>query len=161
VRDVVGAMRGQGSRMRRRDPAGRGDDFDQGNGEVAFDLGLVLRDLVRDTPGLLVHLDLPALLDVEAGPHAQCVVRCVQEIVTNTLRHAHASNLWIRIQRDRDGIAVDARDDGRGAPAFRPGHGLRGMQERLEDLGGWLRVSAPAARDFSLSAWLPGDGVPS
>jgi signal transduction histidine kinase len=146
VRDVVGAMRGRGPRP--------------GAGE-GMDLGAVLRDLVQDTPGLRVHLDLPAPITVDDGARAQCVVRCVQEIVTNTLRHAHARNLWIAIRSGGDGLAVDARDDGGGAPVYCAGNGLRGMQERIEDLGGWLQVHSPSSRAFALSAWLPTGGGPS
>src|SRR5215468_10194993 len=113
VREVVGAMRAsQGS-----------------------DLVHALRALVDDLPGLTVHLAVPDTLVVDDAARAHCVLRCVQEIVTNTLRHAAARNLWIAIA-ERDGaIAVDAHDDGCGAPVVAAGNGLSGMQARLEELG--------------------------
>jgi signal transduction histidine kinase len=136
VRGVVGAMRA---------PEGR----------KGIDLARALAELLADTPGLRVHLDTPDGVRVEDGARAQCVLRCVQEIVTNTLRHACAGNLWIRVVGDGSGITVEARDDGRGASGFRPGNGLAGMRERLESLGGRLRVHATPACAFALSAWLP------
>jgi signal transduction histidine kinase len=135
VREVVGAMR-----------ASQGTD-----------LVHALRTLVEDLPGLTVHLALPETLVLDDAARAHCVLRCVQEIVTNTLRHAAARNLWIAVEQ-RDGvIAVDAHDDGCGAPAVNAGHGLTGMRTRLEELGGLLRI-APAP-SFQVSAQLPLPGV--
>jgi signal transduction histidine kinase len=131
VREVVGAMRAsQGS-----------------------DLVHALRALVEDLPGLTVHLELPDALIIDDAARAHCVVRCVQEIVTNTLRHAAARNLWISVEQRDGAIAVDARDDGCGAPVLAAGHGLSGMQARIEELGGFLRI-APAP-SFRVSAQLP------
>jgi signal transduction histidine kinase len=131
VRDVVGKMRTS----------------------EATDLREALRTLVEDLPGLTVHLSLPDALYVDDPARAHCVLRCVQEIVTNTLRHARASNLWIRIAQHDGDLAVEARDDGRGASVLCAGHGLSGMQARLEELGGFLRI-APAP-SFAVTAQLP------
>ena len=85
---------------------------------------------------------------------ADCIVRCVQEIVTNTRRHARgAENLWIRMRHDADTIVVEARDDGPGAPDLQEGHGLRGMRARLVELGGELEIRR--RRPFVINARLP------
>lgn len=131
VRDVVGAMRAS----------------------EAADLRVALQALVDDLPGLTVHLTMPDALRIDDAARAQCVLRCVQEIVTNTLRHARAANLWITIGLRDGGIAVDTRDDGRGAEAVTAGHGLSGMRARLEELGGFLHI-APAP-SFAVTAQLP------
>lgn len=133
VRDVVGAMRT----------------------EHGADLVLALRSLVRDVPGLTVHLDVPEVLVVDDPARAQCVVRCVQEIVTNALRHARARNLWVRVERAGEEISVDARDDGRGAQSVCDGLGLSGMRGRLEELGGLLEIATAPERAFSVVARLP------
>jgi signal transduction histidine kinase len=133
VRAAVGAMRGAGG----------------------ADVGRALRELCAETPGLVVHLDLPEPFAVDDADRAHCLVRCVQEIVTNTLRHAGAQNLWIRVARTASFVEVDARDDGRGASEVRAGNGLRGMRERIEEMGGRLAVAAAPA--FSVSARLPVD----
>jgi signal transduction histidine kinase len=131
VRDVVGKMRtSDGADMRE-----------------------ALRTLVEDLPGLTVHLSLPDALFIDDAARAHCVLRCVQEIVTNTLRHARARNLWIKIEQHAGGLAVDARDDGRGASVLATGNGLSGMRSRLEELGGFLHI-APAP-SFALTARLP------
>ncbi len=133
VRDVVGAMREM----------------------PGPDLAASLRTLVEGVTGLEVHLDMPAELHLEDSARGQCILRCVQEIVTNALRHSRAKNLWITITRDDGAITLDARDDGCGAVEVRAGHGLSGMRARLEEMGGWLRVAAEPSRAFIVSARLP------
>ena len=101
---------------------------------------------------------MPEVLELDDGARGQCILRCVQEIVTNALRHSRAKNLWITITREDDVIALDARDDGCGATEVRAGHGLSGMRARLEELGGWLRVATEPSREFAVRAWLPAKG---
>lgn len=119
-------------------------------------LAEAIRAVVAEVPGLAIHLDAPESLVVEESGRADCVVRCVQEIVTNARRHARgAQNLWIRLRREADDLIVEARDDGRAAAAVRDGQGLRGMRSRLEEMGGWLEVRTAPGLSFSLSARLP------
>ena len=140
VREVVGTMRSD-------------------RGEGARTLLAAIRALVVDVPGLAVHLDVPESLVVEDPCRAECVVRCVQEIVTNARRHARAQNLWIRL-RDTDGhLSVEAHDDGQGAEEACDGHGLRGMRSRLEEMGGWLEVRTAPERAFAIRAGLPLRGM--
>jgi len=117
------------------------------------DVGHALRELCADTPGLQVHLDLPEPFIVGCSARAHCLVRCVQEILTNTLRHAAAETLWIRVEQTPASILVEARDDGRGAADLRAGNGLSGMRARIEEMGGQLALAATPA--FSVSARLP------
>ncbi len=118
------------------------------------DLGAALRVLAEGAPGLRVHLDVPQPLALEDPARAHCVLRCVQEIVTNALRHARAQNLWIEVVCEKDGsISVDAKDDGCGAAVVRTGGGLSGMRARLEEMGGFLSVAS--APSFAVSARLP------
>jgi signal transduction histidine kinase len=75
--------------------------------------------------------------------------RVAQEALNNVLKHAHAGHVTVRLDT-RDGrAALEVADDGVGfEPALRggDGFGLPGMRERVERLGGSLRVeSAPGA----------------
>ncbi|WP_367115197.1 sensor histidine kinase [Actinophytocola sp.] len=79
----------------------------------------------------------------------------MQEIVTNTVRHADADHLSITVTKDGPDVLVAARDDGRGAASVRPGNGLTGMRERLENLGGALTYETEPDRGFRLRARLP------
>src|SRR5262249_51851301 len=57
-----------------------------------------IRAIVVDAPGIAIHVEAPESLVIAESRRADCIVRCVQEIVTNTRRHARgAENLWIRM----------------------------------------------------------------
>jgi signal transduction histidine kinase len=90
---------------------------------------------------------------------AQVLLRCAQEMITNSVRHARARNLWIRLSEDANGIALTARDDGRGVDAVRSGNGLNGMAERLRQLGGDLEVESSPGAGFALLARVPVENV--
>ena len=74
------------------------------------DLASLLQDLCTAAPGLCVHLELPGTLAEDCAARARCVVRCVQEILTNALRDAHARNLWIVVTQSRGPVGHRARD---------------------------------------------------
>ncbi|NOK31934.1 sensor histidine kinase [Corallococcus exercitus] len=115
-----------------------------------------LRALAEGVPGLAVHLEVPEALALESSEAAHSLFRCVQEVLTNTLRHAGAHNLWIAIEPTEDGgVRVHARDDGGGAARVTPGSGLTGMRERFTRLGGRVEWRAAAGKGLELEAWLP------
>ncbi len=121
-----------------------------------LDLAAALRALVRALPAPRIHLELPEGLQPVDAERARTVFHCVQEIVTNARRHADAENLWIDLRSGTEGLRVHARDDGRGVSELRPGNGLAGMRERLEEAGGSLEIASAADRGFELWAFVPG-----
>jgi signal transduction histidine kinase len=62
---------------------------------------------------------------------SQAAYRIVQEAVTNTLKHAHARVLDVRVRYLSGELELDVTDDGRGGPASAGGMGLVGMRERV------------------------------
>ncbi|MCC6780160.1 MAG: ATPase [Hyphomicrobiales bacterium] len=72
------------------------------------------------------------------------IYRCVQESLTNVIRHAQASRVTVTLSETDEAsietaghLALTIEDDGRGIdPEAPPGYGLRGMQERVQGLGG-------------------------
>jgi signal transduction histidine kinase len=117
-----------------------------------------IRALVEPIDVPRVHLSAPAALPDCDAARAETLLRLVQEIVTNALRHAQARNLWISLAATPRGIDVDGRDDGRGAAGWRDGNGLRGMRERLSALGGSLEVSSTPGSGFAVHARIPQPG---
>ena len=118
-----------------------------------------LVDTVRAT-GLAVELTLPD--DVEAVPRqtGAAVYRITREALTNVLRHAGASNASVQVDHHDGRIEVAIRDDGAGAfnghePAA-AGHGIAGMRERAEALGGTLSAGPSSDGGFLVTATLPG-----
>jgi len=128
-------------------------------GSTRFDLGTAIRLLAADVTGIEIRLELPTVLEIEEGARADALLKCVQEIITNTTRHASARNLWITIARDSDGISLRARDDGRGTNMIQPGHGLTGMRERFEALGGRIELRSSEGRGFEVIGYMPATRV--
>ncbi|MBT8064396.1 MAG: sensor histidine kinase [Xanthomonadales bacterium] len=121
------------------------------------DLAAALRTLVGGTPEPSIHLDLPSELALTDPVRAQVLLRCAQEMITNSVRHARADNLWISLVQDEEGVALTARDDGRGVDEVKAGNGLNGMKERLGHLGGELNIETRPGAGFKLHAWVPAE----
>jgi len=120
-----------------------------------FDLGAAVRTLADAATQPQVHLDVEEGIVVDDPLQAHAILRCVQEVITNTMRHAQARNLWISISRRDEGIALTARDDGRGVDAVTWGNGLRGMRERFEELSGRVDFSSKPGAGFEVQAFVP------
>lgn len=125
----------------------------------SFDLSGALARVTEEIPHPRVHLDVaPGLAPDDR--HAATLVRAVQEIATNTIRHARAENLWISLVEADGVLCLDARDDGVGAPQPVLGNGLNGLTERTAALGGTVELDGAAG--FRVRVRLPlAAGVPA
>lgn len=88
---------------------------------------------------------------------ATSAYRIVQEATTNIIKHAGPSlNVSIGIEHRDPGLVITVTDDGRGAAAATTdGHGLTGMNERAEILGGTLRAGPRIGGGFEVVASIP------
>lgn len=120
-----------------------------------IDLQSALRLLAEKIPRLRLHLSIAEALRITDTQRANSVLRCVQEITTNTLKHSNAGNLWIVIRLTGGGIEIEARDDGRGRRRVDPGFGLTAMRQRFEELGGIVSFETGNEQGFLVRAWLP------
>ncbi len=94
---------------------------------------------------------LPAGVDLSA-------YRIVQEALTNTLRHAHATRAEVTVRYAADAVAIEVTDDGGGGapdPEAGGGHGLVGMRERAALVGGTIEIGAAPQGGFRIRAELP------
>lgn len=123
------------------------------------DLRQAIRELASGVPEPAIHLDIPDELSLTDPRRAQILLRCAQEVITNAVRHAHAENLWIQLTADESGLRLEARDDGRGVTELMPGNGLRGMRERIKELGGRLEIVTRENAGFRIQAWMPPESV--
>ena len=124
----------------------------------AIDLGSALSALAEGVPVLKVELDIPQPLEVDDAERAHVLLRCAQEIITNTSRHAvGARRLLLRVRADGSGWCLQSQDDGAGAdPAvLRAGNGLNGMRERLAHYGGTVEVRTRPGEGFAMTVMLP------
>lgn len=122
------------------------------------DIGQALRLLCAGIPSPAIRLEMAEDIDACSPTVAHALFCCVQEAVTNTVRHARASTLSIGVRRRGEALLASVIDDGRGsaAPA---GNGLAGMRERVAELGGTLHVDSAPGRGFALSIELPAYGM--
>lgn len=148
ARDLLGEVRQVVGVLRR----------EEAEGTLAGHLAAALGALGVGTGEPLVHLTVQPDARVDDPEMEHALVRCAQEIFTNAVRHAGARNLWLEVAREGSGLALSARDDGRGAARIEPGNGLRGMRERVEERGGRLEMKATPGGGFAVTAWLPSGG---
>lgn len=121
----------------------------------SLDLRMALHTLIEAVPSLQVALDMDPALKISLPAHAQVLLRCAQEIITNAVRHGGASELTLRLHLDNATACLDARDNGRGADVVALGNGLRGMRERLAEFNGHIRFTTAPGEGFALSLRLP------
>jgi signal transduction histidine kinase len=128
--------------------------------ERGIDLTNAIRVLAEGVPALDVRLDLPETLQIEDPEAAQVLLRCAQEIITNTVRHAGATQLSLILSQGEGGLRLQAKDDGRGAEGATPGNGLRGMRERLSACGGRVDIITAPGQGFALDVRIPLEAAP-
>lgn len=79
----------------------------------------------------------------------------VSEALTNVARHSGATAARVSIARRGDRLAIDVTDNGRGGADPAAGTGLRGLEERVVSLGGWMQVLSPVGGPTSVLVELP------
>lgn len=121
-----------------------------------------LPELVQTAEGGGLHAALQVHGEVRPLPAAVelTAYRIVQESLTNVIRHAGASRATVTVQYEPGVVTVQVEDDGANPPAEAAnGHGIRGMRERAEAVGGRLEARA-GSHGFRVWAVLPVDLQP-
>ncbi len=121
----------------------------------AVEMSTALRTLTEGVLTPDIHLEMPEPFLVEDPEHAHVLLRCTQEIITNTVRHAQADNLWLCFRQSGSAIELNANDDGRGVDHLALGNGLRGMRERLSQHAGTVEIKTAQGQGFALTLSLP------
>ena len=107
--------------------------------------GFVLRSKIK------VALDLPEDFGRLPRESETAIFRVVQECLTNIHRHSGSPIARIRLRQRDDHVRVEIEDKGKGIPPEKqeemassgaPGVGIRGMRERLRQLGGTLEIES-------------------
>jgi PAS domain S-box-containing protein len=112
-----------------------------------------------------VELDIPNDFGRLSRELETAIFRVVQESLTNIHRHSGSETARIKIWLEGNDVRVEVEDDGKGiaagkhlesGPTAKVGVGLRGMYERIRQLGGTLEICAgPSGRGTRLSICVP------
>jgi signal transduction histidine kinase len=134
---------------------------------VLDDLGLIpaLHSFVKTfskQSRVHVHLTVYAAVEQLDGVKRTVLYRVAQEALTNVARHAHASRVDVSIQKLPRAVGVIIKDNGKSFQVERVLHskknkrlGLLGMRERVEMVGGSLRVESAPGKGTTIRAEIP------
>jgi signal transduction histidine kinase len=122
---------------------------------------LIERGLYAAAEDLVERLPLPTVLELpEADGELPDAVQSVgyfvvAEALTNAVKHARASELAVRVGREDGWLWFEVRDDGIGGARLTPGSGLRGIADRIDAIGGSLRIESPPGGGTLVAARVP------
>jgi signal transduction histidine kinase len=116
-------------------------------------LGIALEQLTALAPvpvRLTVAIEgrLPEALEVAA-------YYLVSESLANVGKYAHASSATVEVNRANGNVVVEVTDNGVGGADTERGSGLRGLADRVESLGGRLRIWSPRGGGTRVRAEIP------
>ncbi|XVU28922.1 PAS domain-containing protein [Actinoplanes sp. CA-054009] len=115
-------------------------------------LGPALRALARRS-AVPVHVDL-ATDDRPAAPIEVAAYFVASEALANAAKHSRASRVEVSLARDAGSLVLTVHDDGVGG-ADPHGSGLVGLRDRVEALGGSMRVDSRPGHGTRITAELP------
>ena len=101
-----------------------------------LDLGSAVKELLAGLPGLSVNREIPDEFLVEDPKLAQTILRCAQELITNTMKHSQANHLDVKLERNKNNIVLMVKDNGIGLGNSKAGNGMTGMAERVKLMNG-------------------------
>lgn len=126
--------------------------------ESDFDLYQALVAIVeqlKQNKSLHVHweIDLPPL-PLQTSHQIYCIVK---EGLINIQKHAHATQVQFRVISTSEEVILELQDNGRGFDPPMPdsGFGLRGIQERVQTLGGELTITSDLGLGTKIQVILP------
>lgn len=104
------------------------------------DLMKFVATLQSKIPHPVIHCEMLNTFDIP-NEIQHAFLRCIQEAVSNAIRHSSAGNIWIKLVRKDSILHLSIRDDGANCINITPGNGITGMRERIEQLGGKLSIA--------------------
>jgi PAS domain S-box-containing protein len=122
-----------------------------------------LRGMIKNsTVGTALHAAFQAQGKIPEIPRPwqENLLRIGQEALTNTLKYAHARTFETRLSYNGGKLRLELRDNGQGFTVQDryDGVGLTGMRERVEQMGGNLKITSSRTRGTKITVTLPGNG---
>jgi signal transduction histidine kinase len=122
--------------------------------------GLVaaITDLTDRLP-LRVDLDIAQTMTADKhrlpGAIENTVYLVIAEALTNVIKHSQATAIQVSLDRDDDSLHLAVIDNGVGGASTGSGLGLRGIADRIDNLGGRLAVISPPGAGTRIEVDLP------
>lgn len=139
----------------------RSEPVDRPRGANLF---LKLTQTFQEVTGVKISLDFANMPPLLAMKIEKIIYRLIQEGLTNAFRHGKASEIYISFWYEQNSITLRIRDNGNGGASHinqdakqtvdRPGIGLAGLREQVEQLGGYFAAGAVSG-GFILEATIP------
>ncbi len=122
-----------------------------------------LKGTIKNTTvGTALHTKFAAQGKLPKLPQAwqENLLHIGQEALTNTLKYAHARNFETRVSYKAKELRLELRDDGEGFKVRdrHDGVGLSGMRERVEQMGGQLKITSSRGKGTKVTVLLPCNG---
>jgi len=105
-----------------------------------FELDQALRLLTQDIPNLPVKLNIEFNTNQLNVRLATVIFRCVQEAITNVIKHANATECLVSLTLTQTNLLLGINDNGQSTRNIHFGNGLKGMLERVHQIDGSLSV---------------------
>ncbi|GAA4482784.1 hypothetical protein GCM10023191_003380 [Actinoallomurus oryzae] len=116
---------------------------------------LAVRGLDAALAQLVARCPVPVELNIDAGRRLDEEIEVslyyvVSEALTNVLKHANASTASIDLEKENTRVCLTVRDDGVGGADPARGSGLTGLRDRVEALGGTIKITSPPGHGTSV-----------
>ncbi|MBW4511798.1 MAG: sensor histidine kinase [Scytonematopsis contorta HA4267-MV1] len=118
----------------------------------------ILVDQVQQNQIFTIELNISLpILPLQTSHQIYCII---QEGFTNIQKHANAKNVSLTSEKKSDGVILELTDDGCGFDVNAPhtGFGIRGMYERMQILGGDLKIKSASDSGTQITIFIPSNG---
>ncbi|WP_018886493.1 AAA family ATPase [Paenibacillus massiliensis] len=122
------------------------------------DLPGILHELMESTEqntSVRIHAQLSPISSYVSMSAKKVIYHALQEGLTNGIRHGHSTEFHFLLEEKEQRLLFSLLDNGRGLRGRPPGFGLRGMRERVEQLGGTMTIEDARAGGCRLQLMIP------
>jgi len=129
-----------------------------------FELTSRLNEMAREAQaltGLQVELDMQTRDLGLSSKEEFNLYRIFQEAITNTLRHSNADRAQISIAGNQEWVSFSYWDNGEGTNEIEAGNGLKGISERITELGGDISFQSQRGKGFKIIGHIDRRRIPN
>ncbi|NLJ65549.1 MAG: sensor histidine kinase [Christensenellaceae bacterium] len=136
IRSVVHQMRAEASDMQ------------------AADISAIIDKFMRDT-GIIIHYKADGDINAIEPNKWEAIRGNLQEALSNVIKHANASQVWVDLQVMPGMLRLQVRDDGVGAEVYEEGMGISGMRQRIAPFAGSLIIRGIPQKGTTIITLIP------